>query len=344
VRGQVADILIIDEATSIYDRMYPSLTPTTSNTGGKTIYLSTAGSIGSHFYRKWFEGNRAEEMRRRLRNGMEIEMKPEEIPKIKSYFIPSKECPRLTPERLDSERRALGEMRYKREYEGVWAGTADQVFMHIPTFMESHMPTTSAKPCFGGIDVGKVNDPTVLAIIESHFAPVTILEDGIKKQKEIPYRLIYGKAWERATHREIVSDIVTNIHPRFKCGLYEIDATGGYGDELLKYMAEGQMPCRGMDVKSKGKNELMLGSPAIKGLSDGFAEDMLWLNNDINDIFSTELMFELNGYVANLMANGLYKFESVVDRDHSVDALAHAWSALQAGTFSPFMTLRKRKL
>jgi hypothetical protein len=109
-------------------------------------------------------------------------------------------------------------------------------------------------------------------------------------------------------------------------------------------MAEGQMPCRGMDVKSKGKNELMLGSPAIKGLSDGFAEDMLWLNNDINDIFSTELMFELNGYVANLMANGLYKFESVVDRDHSVDALAHAWSALQAGTFSPFMTLRKRKL
>jgi hypothetical protein len=54
-------------------------------------------------------------------------------------------------------------------------------------------------------------------------------------------------------------------------------------------------------------------------------------------------MFELNAYVGKLTANGLYTFDSVVDRDHMVDALAHAWSAAQAGAFKPFLLIKKHK-
>ena len=344
VRGQKADLLLIDEAAFIYDKMFPSITPTTSNTHGKTIFLSTAGSVGSYFYRKWSEGLRAFDWKQRLANGEDIDIEADEIPKTKSYTIYSRESPRLTPEKLEAERRALGEMQFKREYECVWAGTADQVFMHVPIFIERRMPTRSIKSCYAGIDVGKVNDPTVMLVIESHFAPIETFVDGRRVTREIPYRLAYGKSWERVEHSDIAADIISNIHPRFPSLVYSIDATGGFGDDLNQRLVNFGLNTVPRKVKMKFKNEMMLGSPAIKGLSEAFAEELLWINNDINDIMATELLFELNGYVASLMSNGLYKFESVVDRDHAVDALAHAWSAVQVGAFQPVLDIRRRRV
>ena len=344
VRGQKADLLIIDEAAFIYDRMFPSITPTVANTGGPVITLSTAGSIGSYFYRRWADGNRANEWRRKLKSGYDIQMLKEEIPRVKSYIIPSVECPRLTKEKLDAERRGLGEMRYKREYECMWAGTADQVFIRIPVFTLRKMPTRSIKPCYGGIDCGKVNDPTVLIVIEQFNSVARILtEDGIRKDVDVPFRVIYGKTWERKTQTEIAADINVNIHPRFPSRLYSIDATGGFGDELLNRMINYELPCRGLKVKTKNKNEMILGSPAVKGLDDAFAEELLWINNDVDDIIATELLFELNAYIGKLRASGLYTFDSVIDRDHLVDALMHSWSAAQAGSFEPYFTIRKRR-
>jgi hypothetical protein len=344
VRGQKADLLLVDEAAFIYDRMFPSITPTTSNTHGMTIFLSTAGSVGSFFYRKWAEGNRANKFRRQHRLGQLKDMPFDEIPKIKSYTIPSIECPRLTEAKLAAERRGLGEMRYKREYECVWAGTADQVFMRIPVFTLKRLPTKTTKLCFAGIDVGKVNDPTVLIIIELFMAPLPVIdEDGNVTEVEVPYRVVFGRAWERATQAEIAADIATNIHPRFPSQLYSIDATGGYGQELLNYLTNYGLPCRGTEVKMKKKNEIMLGSPAVKGLSDAFQEALLWVNNDIDDIIATELLFELNAYTGKVRATGFYTFDSVIDRDHMVDALAHAWSSAQAGSFDPFVSIRKRQ-
>jgi len=343
VRGQKADLLLVDEAAFIYDRMFPSITPTTANTGGITVFLSTAGSVGSYFYRKWSEGNRANEWRRKLKKGFEIEIDEKDIPSIKSYTIPSIECKRLTPKKLEAERRGLGEMKFKREYECMWAGTADQVFMRIPTYTMTKSITKSNRMCFGGIDVGKVNDPTVLMIIEVYMAEMKIIQEGVRMSVQVPYRVIHGKSWERATQKEIAVDIATNIHPRFPCRLYSIDATGGYGEELLGTLINFELNCRGLKVKTKMKNEMMLGSRAIKGLSDAFQEELLWVNNDVNDIVSTELLFELNAYVGKLRATGLYVFDSVIDRDHMVDALAHAWSALQAGAFDPYLSIKKSK-
>ena len=205
------------------------------------------------------------------------------------------------------------------------------------------MPTRTIKSCYAGIDVGKVNDPTVMLVIESHFAPVETFVDGRRVIREIPYRLAYGKSWERVEHADIAADIFSNIHPRFPSLVYSIDATGGFGDDLNQRLVNFGLNTVPRKVKMKIKNDMMLGSPSIKGLSDAFAEELLWINNDVNDIMATELLFELNGYVASLMSNGLYKFESVVDRDHAVDALAHAWSAVQVGAFQPMLDIRKRR-
>ena len=342
VRGQKADLLIVDEAAFIYDRMFPSITPTVANTGGTVIFLSTAGSIGSYFYRKWDEGNRSHKWRDALSKGQDIDIAFEDIPSVKSYRIPSIECPRLDQRMLDRERRSLGEMKFIREYECVWAGTADQVFMRIPIFQQRRMPTKSIlKAVYGGIDCGKVNDPTVLIYIEHYEASLTANIDGINQEVQVPFRVVYGKHWERHTQADIAKDIAMNIHPRFPARLYSIDVTGGWGDELLQRLINFELPCRGVRVKTQQKNEMILGSPAVKGLSDGFQEELLWVNSHVDDITGQELLFELNAYTGNLRASGLYTFDSVVDRDHYVDATMHAWSAVQAGSFAPYLSIRK---
>jgi len=342
VRGYVAHLLLVDEAAFIYDRMFPSITPTVSNTRGKIIYLSTAGSVGSQFYRTWDEGRKAERWKKQLDAGYDLSISYDDLPKVKSYNIPSTEI--LTEEALARAKRTLNIMKFNREYMCQWAGTADQVFTKIPLFIERKMPTKTIKPCFGGIDVGKVNDPTVLIIIEAYHYEGTMLNaDGMKETVNIPYRVVYIKSWDRETMPAIAHDIHRNIMGRFPVRLFSVDATAGYGDELIKEMTDLELPTRGTKVKIKEKNKLMLGSPAQTGLADAFQEELLWINSDPNDVEAYELLFELNAYIGKVTANGLYTFDSTVDRDHMVDATAHAWSSVQAGTFDPLIIVRKRK-
>ena len=115
VRGHRAHILFIDEADYIYERMFPSIEPLTLHTGGKTIYLSTAGRVGSHFWKKWDMGNKAEEMRQKIKNGIELDINLADIPPIKSYTVPSTDCPDLSEQDLQRLRRSLGDLGYNRE-------------------------------------------------------------------------------------------------------------------------------------------------------------------------------------------------------------------------------------
>jgi len=343
IRGYHADLLFVDEACLIYDRMFPSITPLTIHTGGKTVWLSTAGSIGSFFYRKWIEGNKAEELRNKVKKGIKIDIPAEEIQPIKSYTIPSTECPALTEKDLEKEKASLGEIRFNREYLAQWYGTANQVFTKIPVFNLRKLPTRSKRPCYAGIDVGKINDPTVLIIIEEFLGNMDVIINNVTKNVEIPYRVVYIKSWEREQMRSIAKYIMTSVQPRYSVRLYTIDATGGHGDELMSHMIEENLPVRGLRVKSKQKNELMVGSGGRMGLDEAFMSEKLWINKNINDIQAQELRFELSGYIGKLGGTGYYTFDSTVGRDHMVDALAYAWSSVLAGSLTPFFTIRKRK-
>jgi len=356
IRNYHAHLLIIDEAALIYDKMFPSITPLTAQTKGKIVMLSTAGSVGSFFHRMWQDGNTAKEQREeyiavyretkkagfgdsQAKNKAEekIGRTWDEIQKIKSYTIPSAECPDLTQNKLTQERRNLGEIRYMREYECVWAGTADQIFTNVPTFNLVKPIRKTKKQCFAGIDVGKANDPTVLIIIEAFQDYMEIDIDGVKQQVFVPYRVIYTKEWQRERMRVIANFIKERVVSRFNIRLFAIDITGGHGDELMRDMVELDLPCKGLKIKTKRKNDLMLG---VDALDDAFMSQSLWINRNINDVGAEELRFELAAYVGELMATGYYKFDSTVDRDHYVDSLAYAWDAVKAGSFEPMVIIR----
>ena len=338
IRNYHAHLLFVDEEALIYDKMFPSITPLTAHTGGKTLHLSTAGAIGSFFYRMWYDGNQAQKLRDKLAKGYDIGIDPLEIAPIKSYTIPSTECPALTPRKLASEKRRLGEVRYTREYLCIWAGTADQVFTSVPIFDVRRLPTRSKRPCFAGIDVGKVNDPTVLIIIEAFQGGMEIDNDGVKQIVDVPYRVIYTKEWERQKAQTIANDIFNNMVPRYAIKLFTVDTTGGHGDELFQKLVELDLHCRGLKVKSKSKNDMMVG---INGLDDAFLNRQLWINNNINDFGAEELRFELSGYIGKLQSSGYYSFDSTVGRDHYVDSLAYAWKAVKSGSLDPLVLIRR---
>jgi len=337
VRNYTADLLIVDEEALIYDKMFSAITPTTAHTGGKILHISTAGSIGSFFYRMWKQGEDANRWRGDLAEGREIPVTPEDIPPIKSYTIPSTDCDDMTQATLDRERRKLGEIRFNREYLCVWAGTADQVFTHIPLFRESRRVVRTKRPTYAGIDVGRINDPTELVIIEDFQQELTSFMGEIPQTVLVPFRIIYMKAWEREDATTIANDIYRNVHPRFNSRLYTIDCTGGYGEDLLNRMTELEIPVRGMKVKQKQKNDLTF------DLDDALKLEQLWINDHPSDIDAEELRFQLAGYIGRSTATGYYTFDTTVGRDHKVDGLKLAWSSIAAGSLEPIIDIRKRR-
>jgi len=106
IRGYSASLLVIDEAACVADDVMAAARPMLAATGGRLVALSTpAGRRG------WFAdavlGN---------------------DPQWHRVSVTAADCPRLTPEFLEAERRALGDRRFRQEYLGEFTGTTNAVF------------------------------------------------------------------------------------------------------------------------------------------------------------------------------------------------------------------------
>jgi hypothetical protein len=94
LRGYSAPKLIIkDEAAFCPDSMQAALEPMLAVSGGQLIELSTPNGRRGHFYEAWEHGEGAERI-----------------------TITARECPRISPEFLDAQRKKLGPMLFEQEY------------------------------------------------------------------------------------------------------------------------------------------------------------------------------------------------------------------------------------
>ena len=88
------DILVIDEAARVPDDLYRAVRPMLAVSGGRLIALSTPYGKRGWFHDAWARGG-------------------DDWNRIQ---VTADQCPRITPEFLDQERRALGESWYRQEY------------------------------------------------------------------------------------------------------------------------------------------------------------------------------------------------------------------------------------
>ncbi len=107
VRGFSSPALVVeDESAFVEDSFYRAVRPMLAVSGGRLILLSTPYGKRGHFYEAWTSGG-------------------DDWHRVK---VPATECPRISPEFLKKERRALGDLWFRQEYLCEFAEVIDAVF------------------------------------------------------------------------------------------------------------------------------------------------------------------------------------------------------------------------
>lgn len=109
VRGySAADLLIVDEAARVPDELYFSIRPMLAVSGGKLLAMTTPFGKRGFFHHEWEEGT-------------------EEWERVE---IDAYQCPRISHEFLEEERRTLGDWWFEQEYLCRFKDTVDSVFRY----------------------------------------------------------------------------------------------------------------------------------------------------------------------------------------------------------------------
>lgn len=126
IRGFSGAALIIeDEAARVPDDLYFAVRPMLAVSGGRLILMSTPFGKRGHFFKEWTEGGDTWE---RI--------------KITAY-----DCPRISHEFLEEERRTMGDWWFRQEYLCEFVETEDSVFTYdqVVTALNDDI-----EPLFGG--------------------------------------------------------------------------------------------------------------------------------------------------------------------------------------------------
>ena len=116
-------LLVLDEAARVEDELYFAVRPMLAVSGGALMMLSTPFGKRGVFYEEWTGGHGWER-----------------------YEVPASQCPRISEEFLEEERRVLPSWVYRQEYECSFEETEDQVFT---TEMVERAVTSEVTPLFG---------------------------------------------------------------------------------------------------------------------------------------------------------------------------------------------------
>jgi hypothetical protein len=121
------DLLINDEASRVSDALYYSVRPMLAVSGGDIMLLSTPFGKRGFFFEEWTSGA----------DWLKV--------KVTAY-----QCPRISREWLEAERKAIGEWWFAQEYLCEFVDTTDQVFSYEDVM---RAVTSEVKPLFGGLEL-----------------------------------------------------------------------------------------------------------------------------------------------------------------------------------------------
>lgn len=119
-----ATLIVEDEAARVPDELYYSIRPMLATSGGRLILMSTPFGKRGHFWREWSEGDGWQRVR-----------------------VPATQVPRISPEFLEEERRALGDWWFRQEYLCEFVEATDSVFSYEQV---TAALSDDVEPLFGG--------------------------------------------------------------------------------------------------------------------------------------------------------------------------------------------------
>jgi hypothetical protein len=98
-------LILIDEGAYVSDAMQAALAPMLAVSGGRLIEMSSPNGRRGHFFENWEHGQGVERIR-----------------------IIGRQCPRISPEFLEQQRRKLGPMLFAQEFEGEFIDAQSSAF------------------------------------------------------------------------------------------------------------------------------------------------------------------------------------------------------------------------
>lgn len=109
VRGYSGVTLILeDEAAQVSDEFYQAILPMLIINQGQLVCMTTPYGKRGHFFEEWTNGG----------------------DEWKRIEITATECPRMTAEQLEQQRRSMGDMFYRQEFECQFVDTVEQTFSY----------------------------------------------------------------------------------------------------------------------------------------------------------------------------------------------------------------------
>ena len=106
IRGYSAPkLIVIDEASRVEDALFAGVRPMLASNQGRMVALSTPYGRRGFFYECWEHGEGWQRTK-----------------------ITAHDCPRISPEWLENERRTLGEWQFRQEFLCDWVDTDEQFF------------------------------------------------------------------------------------------------------------------------------------------------------------------------------------------------------------------------
>jgi hypothetical protein len=233
IRGySQARLIIVDEAAYVKQDSYKALSPILAVGGGSLWVVSTpAGPVG-HFADLWHDPD----------NGWE------------KHSITAAECPRLSPEFIASERRTFGDLYVAQEYLCQFVAAGLQLLTRsqikeatVETLPEVHFRLREKTRIYLGLDIGKRQDHTAIAVLELRWAYGQ--KDNLsQKIREIPtlvlrYSTRLALDTETTKIPQLVRDTLQRFAPRYgepsRIDKLLIDATG-IGHTVVELIRQNQ--------------------------------------------------------------------------------------------------------
>jgi phage FluMu gp28-like protein len=231
LRGYTADLVVMDEASFMPEDVILSVIfPMLATTNGTAIMLSTPWGRDHVFYRSF------------------------KNPNYWSQHVRAEECPRISKEFLEEQRRDIGELRYKMEYEAEFVENENCFFKQdlIRECIEDYDLTNEDQlktedmisgDYYLGADFGKRVDFSVVALL--------------KEEEKERYRLVLLKQFDLGTPYTDIVAFLLRLNQKFDVLKGYVDQSA-VGESLVEEIKEFASQIEGLAFTAKTKQDLMI--------------------------------------------------------------------------------------
>jgi len=235
VRGFSPDLLVIDEAAYVKDRVYSALEPSMAQTNGSTMLISSPYGKKGRFYDSHTK-----------------------LDYYSKYHIPWSDCPFISREYIEKERQSKTEMEFKQEYEAEFLDNSDalislDLIKEAVADINPEKKAVEGRDYYLGVDQARYGTDETVYIVVAH-KPVKIFEEEKLIESYDDIKVVY---WD-STAKNNMTDVMGRtqaLHSIFNFKKIYMDSSS-IGSGPSDFLKEANLPIEFNGFTQKEKHNM----------------------------------------------------------------------------------------